>query len=156
MKKLSFILMSIPCLSFGSAYFRPLDISHPKPIAGALLDPQNLDQTSATALLPLITHSPNDGCLMPSIVCVDWTPLAVGASMNGGNFTFNAAPLSNVLPIFQAVALAVTPAKWVGVIKVLTPSGDGSVTFSAGPAFEYKQATNRGYFRVFTGLRLSF
>ncbi len=76
--------------------------------------------------------------------------------MNAGKLTFDVAPLANVLPWFQSAALAVVPAKWTPLIKVLSPSSDQSVTFSAGPCFEYSQLQNKGFFKVFTGLALKF
>ena len=158
MNKLSTLLISLILAVPASAtpYFRLIDPSHPAPVLGALVDPVHLGNTSAASLLPIFTHSPKDGCLLPSIVCEDWTPLAIGASMNGGKVTFDVAPLANVVPWVQNAALALTPAKWQGLVKVLTPSGPQAVTFSCGPVWEYSQAANKGYFKVFTGLQLSF
>lgn len=140
----------------AAPYFRPIDFAHPQPIAGALIDPTNLGQTSGAALLPLITHSPKDGCLLPSIVCEDWTPLAVGASLNAGKLTFDVAPLANVVPWMQNAAGAVVPDSWVVVRKLLSSNPDSSVTFSSGPVWEYSQLRNKGYFKVFSGLALHF
>lgn len=137
-------------------YFRVLDYTHPKPVIGALLDPTALGNTEAASLLPLITHSPKDGCLLPAIVCEDWTPLAVGASMNAGKITLDVSPLANVLPWVQNAALAIVPVSWEGVQKVLSSNVDHSVSFSAGPVWQYSQRTNKGYFKIFTGLALSF
>lgn len=128
----------------------------PAPVLGALIDPGHLGNSEAASLLPLITHSPKDGCLMPSIVCEDWTPLAVGVSANAGKFTLDVAPLANVLPWMQRGVLAVVPDKWAGFRNLLAPSTDAPVTFSAGPVWQYRQANNKGYFRVFTGLALHF
>lgn len=140
----------------ATPYFRLLDPKHPQPVVGALLAPEDLGQTGAASMLPLITHSPTDGCFLPSLVCEDWTPLSVGASANSGNFTFDVAPLANVLPWMQTAALAVTPSSWQGIQRILSSSLDRSVTFSAGPVWEYQQAKNKGFFRVFTGLSLHF
>lgn len=155
MKKLLWLGILIPSLSHG-AYFRLIDIQHPQLIAGALLDPTDLNNTEVSSLIPLITHSPNDGCILPKLVCEDWSPLAVGGGMVAGSFTFVVAPVANVLPALQGLALAVTPAKYTGIRSILTPASGGAVTFSAGPAWEYKQSTNKGYIRVFTGLALKF
>lgn len=140
----------------ASPYFRLIDLNHPQPVLGALVAPEELGNTEATSLLPLITHSTKDGCFLPSLVCSDWSPLSIGASMNAGQLTFVAAPVGNVLPWIQRAALMATPSSWQNVINVLAPSKDQSVTFSAGPAWMFKQSTNKGYFRIFTGLALHF
>ena len=151
---LALAAMAVP--SSATPYFRLIDPSHPAPVLGALVDPTNLGQSSAASLLPLVTHSPKDGCLLPNVMCEDWTPLAVGGSMNAGKVTLDIAPLANVLPWFQNAALAITPAKWQGLINILTPSGPAPVTFSCGPVWEYNQLANKGYFKVFSGLQLNF
>jgi hypothetical protein len=140
----------------ATPYFRPIDVSHPQPVVGALIAPEALGQTSAASLLPILTHSPKDGCLLPNIVCEDWTPLAVGASMNAGKVTFDVAPLANVLPWMSSAAKAIIPDSYPSVRAVLDYNPDSEVTFSAGPVWEYRQANNKGYFRVFTGLALHF
>lgn len=158
MKKLLLWLgiLGLPGVAMANPYFRPVDIGHPQPVIGAMVDPFGIKNSEAASLLPLITHSPKDGCLLPGVVCEDWTPLAVGASMNAGKITLNIAPLANVLPWVQALALAVTPEKWGGLISALSPAPGSVVTFSAGPVWQYQQATNKGYFKVFTGLALHF
>jgi hypothetical protein len=156
MKKLTAAFLLLSSFASATPYFKLIDPSHPQPVLGALVDPVHLGNSSAASLLPLVTHSPKDGCLLPSIVCEDWTPVAVGGSMNAGKITFDVAPLANVIPWVQSAALSVVPARWVPLVKVLTPSTDQSVTFSCGPVWEYSQAQNKGYFKVFTGLKLSF
>jgi len=162
MNKLSTVVISFLLASAASAnpYFRPnpvfTDPAHPVLIAGALVDPVSLGRSSAGSMLPAFTHSPKDGCLLPNIVCESWTPLAIGGSLNAGKLTLDVGPVANVLPWFQNAALAVVPAKWTGLINVLTPSTAGPVTFSAGPIWEYSQLKNHGYFKVFTGLQLNF
>lgn len=159
MRALILSLLLIPSVARANPYFRPLDISHPKFVLGALLAPENLKNSAASSMTPLITHSPKDGCILPSFVCEDWTPLAIGGSMNAGKITFDVAPLFNVLPWMQSGARAITPSKWTGLVDALTPVQDpeaAPVTFSAGPAWEYQQATNKGFFRVFAGLALHF
>lgn len=150
------VLLLIASTAFASPYFRLVNPSHPQMVAGALIDPANLGNSEAASLLPIFTHSPKDGCLLPSIVCEDWSPLAVGASMNAGKITFDVAPLANVLPWFQSAALAVIPDKFASVRSVLAPATGNAVTFSAGPVFQYRQANNHGYFKLFTGLALHF
>lgn len=156
MKKLFAVLLLLPSVAQASPYFRPIDLSHPQLVAGALLAPEDLGSTEVASLLPLITHSPKDGCLLPSIVCEDWTPLAIGGSMNAGNATLDVAPLANVLPWVQTAALAITPDSWSVTRRMLSSNVDHSLTFSAGPVWQYRQANNKGYFRIFTGLALAF
>jgi hypothetical protein len=126
-------------------------------VAGALIDPVHIGQSEAAMLVPLITHSPKDGCLLPSVVCEDWTPLAIGGSMNAGKLTFDVAPLANVLPWMQSGLSHIIPSSWPITKKLLEPSSDSQfVTFSAGPVWEYSQLYNKGYFKIFTGLALHF
>ena len=150
------LLLAVASVARATPYFRPINPAHPQPVAGALIAPTALGESSGAALLPIFTHSPKDGCLLPSIVCEDWTPLAVGASLNAGKITFDVAPLANVLPWMQNGLLAVVPNSWSGLRSMLAPGADGPVTFSAGPVFEYQQRTNKGYFRLFSGLALHF
>lgn len=153
---LAALLLAASMPAQAAPYFRLVNLAHPDPVAGALVAPEDLKNSAAASLLPIFTHSPVDGCLLPSIVCEEWTPLAVGASMNSGRLTLDVAPLANVLPWVQQGALALLPASWAGVRAVFTPTPPLSqpVTFSAGPVWEYQQATNKGYFRVFTGVAL--
>ena len=156
MKYIALLLALAASQVQATPYFRLIDPAHPTPVLGALVDPINIGNSSAASLLPLVTHSPKDGCLLPSLVCEDWTPLAIGGAMSGGKLTFEVAPLANILPWFQSAALAVAPAKWTGLIKILTPSADQSVTFSFGPVWSYSQASNKGSFKLFSGLALHF
>lgn len=148
-------LASVP--ASATPYFRPLDFAHPQPIVGALIDPTSLGQSSAASLLPIFTHSPKDGCLLPNIICEDWTPLAVGASMNAGKITFDVAPLANILPWMVSAGQAVVPSGWTALRSILDYSSVGDpITFSAGPVWEYSQLRNKGAFKLFTGLALHF
>lgn len=147
------LLLTVP--AWSNPYFRLLDVSHPQPIVGALLDPKDLNNSAAATLLPLVTHSPTDGCLIPQ-VCEDWTPLAVGGSMNAGKFTLDVGPVFNVLPWVQGAALALTPSSWTGLKSIFYSNPVSPVTFSAGPVWEYEQLTNKGYVKVFSGLALHF
>lgn len=155
-KKILVALLLSPVPALASPYFRPIDPQHPQPIVGAAVNPAKLADSRAVTLLPIITHSPKDGCLMPSIVCEDWTPLAVGASLNAGKLTFDVAPLANILPWVQNGLDAVLPAGWTATRKILAPTPDAPVTFAAGPMWEYRQLENKGYFLVVTALALHF
>lgn len=155
MKKLLALLLLPSCLN-ASPYFRVIDPAHPEPIAGASLNPRDLKDSRVISLMPLLTHSPKDGCLFPSIVCEDWTPIAVGASFNAGKVTLDIAPLTNVLPWFQNGVKILLPDSWVVTKSVLSPNPDAPVTFAAGPMWEYRQSSNKGYFMVVTALALHF
>lgn len=150
-------IMAIGGEAWCSPYFRLLDISHPEPVAGGLIDTKDIKNTSIGSLLPLITHSPKDGCLLPEIVCEDWSPIAIGLSANAGKVTFDAGPLFNILPWIGTAARSMVPNSWGGVQAVLnSPPANSAVTFSGGPMFEYEQSTNKGYLKLFTGLALHF
>ena len=139
----------------ANPYLRPLDIAHPQPIAGALID-VDLSKSAIGTLLPLVTHSPKDGCILPSLVCEDWSPVAAGLSLNAGKVTFDIGPVFNVLPWFQTAAAAVLPDTW-SIKGILAPNqGQQPVTFSAGPMWQYEQATNKGYYKTFCGVALHF
>lgn len=137
---------------YGSHNLSLSSMSHPKPVAGAFINPTNVGQTSGGALVPLVTHSPNDGCLLPSFVCEDWSPLAVGGSINAGKLTLDVSSLFNVFPWMLAGAKSIAP----GPMQPLLNMGPSSVEFSAGPVWQYQQAQNKGYFLIFTGLALQF
>lgn len=153
---LSLVILLAATRASALPYFRPLDFAHPQPLVGAAIDPTDLRQSRAVSLLPIFTHSPKDGCLLPSLVCEDWTPLAVGASLNSGKLTFDVAPLANVLPWMQTAAGAALPESWTAARRVLAPVDGAPVTFSAGPMWEYRQSTDKGYFLVVTALALHF
>lgn len=139
-----------------AAYFRPINLAHPEPVAGALLNPTHLGLSAGGSLLPLVTHSPADGCWLPSFVCEDWSPIAVGGSMVAGHLTFDVGPIFNVLPWMQSGFKAVAPANWGWAQAITAKAGKEPVTFSAGPVWQYQQAQNRGAFLIFTGLALHF
>lgn len=146
-----------PSASYANPYFRIIDPSHPQPVAGALLDVGDVQKSEAAALLPIVTHSPRDGCMFPTIVCEDWTPLAVGASMNAGQLTLNVAPLANVLPwVYRAASYLVPVNVKIDYLIAHLNDAQPMVTFSAGPVWQYRQSTNKGYFKLFTGLALHF
>lgn len=138
-------------------YFRFVDIGHPNPILGAAIDPKAVKQSRAIGLYPIFTHSPKDGCLLPGIVCEDWTPLALGGSLNSGKLTFDVAPMANLLPWMQSGIAALAPASWESVhYMVDSAPGEQPVTIAVGPLWEYRQLENKGYFMVVTAFALHF
>jgi len=143
-------------VSTASPYFRPLNISKPVTVTGALIGVNPSDSEGAV-MVPLFTHSPSDGCLLSKLgICEDWSPIAVGGAMNAGKVSLEVSPLFNVLPWMQQGALALIPSSWASVRAVLTPASGSNVTFSLGPTWEYQQTTNKGYYRTFTGLAMTW
>ena len=156
MRKAFVLIVLLPMVGWTTPYFRfnnPLD--KPVMVTGALLA-TDLKDTEATVLYPPFTHKTEDGCLLPNIVCEDWTPLAIGAGMMGGKVSVVLGPVVNVLPWMSAAALGLIPESWTSVRGVVTPAKANDVTFSAGPMWEYQQITNKGYYRTFAGLALHF
>lgn len=149
MKKLILgILLTAATPAAAAPYFRT--VIDPKGahlfVPGAIIPlDQNIKLTEAVNLTPLVTHSTRDGCLLPAIVCEDWSPIAVGPSINAGKVSFVVGPVINILPAFFNVI--------PGLGEFLSPS---NAIFAAGPMWEYKQSTNKGYARFFTGLALHF
>lgn len=143
----------------AAPYFRPLDLASPHFVAGAFVDPQDPGNSAAGSALALVTHSTVDGCLLPSVVCEDWTPLAVGLSVNGGKVLVGAGPSVNLAPIFKAGLLrglnALTAEEsYLGLKSSLgsVPISGPDVTMSFGPAWVFSPTENwKGYFRVFAG-----
>ena len=151
MKLLTLALMMLASAASATPYFTPNPVftnpAHPITIQGALIDPLDLGGSRAAVLLPIFTAKAPGG--------VDWTPGAIGGSINAGKVTFDIAPLADVSPWVQSGLLAVVPASWAGVRSVLA-SHSGSVSFSGGPVWEYRQANNKGYLMVFSGLALAW
>ena len=145
------LLLALAAPAGASPYFVPNPVftnpAHPITIQGALIDPLDLGGSRAAVLLPLFTAKGSLG--------EDWTPCAIGGSINAGKVTFDIAPLANVVGWAQTGLLAVVPASWAGVRKVLA-SNTGAVTFSGGPVWEYRQINNKGYLMVFSGLALAW
>jgi hypothetical protein len=156
----AFLLLVLAATSArATPYFRPLDLASPHIVAGAFIDPKDPGNSAAGSALALVTHSTTDGCLLPSIVCEDWTPLAVGFSVNGGRVLIGAGPSVNLAPVFKSLALrglnAVTGEEnYLGLKSSLgsVPITGPDVTMSFGPAWVVSPSENwKGYFRVFAG-----
>ena len=139
-------------------YIRPLDLSSPHFIAGAYLDPETPGASEAGTAIALLTHATEDGCGLPSIVCTDWTPLAVGVVANGGKFKLAIGPVFNLAPVLKSLALkglnAVTEGDSFRNVKETlgsVPITGPDATVSIGPSFVYSPQENKGYFRKFFG-----
>lgn len=150
-------------LAAGSAnaqpYFRPIDLAHPRISAGAYVDPITPGQSAVGSALALVTHSTKDGCLLPTIVCEDWTPMAVGFSVNGGHALFGIGPSFNLAPLVKSALLSAVNAvtaedTYKGLKSSLgsEPITGPDVTMSFGPAWVISPTENyKGYFRIFAG-----
>ncbi len=163
MKKL---LLIIACLcACGSAkaepYFRLLDLAKPKITAGAFVDPVNPENSAVGSMLAIATHSTADGCALPTIVCEDWTPLAVGFSANSGKALLAVGPSVNLAPLTKSLLLkAIGRVEGYDGVKSALGSErldrkDLSVSF--GPNLVLSPTEKwKGYFRVFAGASWAF
>ncbi len=102
MKTFLAALLLVATQANAGPYFRPIDTSHVYQSVGASVDPKTPGQTCFISEIALITHSPKDGCLLPSIVCEDWSPLMIGPSYNAGRFAVVLGPVANVAPFVYA------------------------------------------------------
>ncbi len=145
-------------------YFRPLDLAHPRFIAGGYLDPETVESSEGGTAVALFTHATEDGCRLPSFVCMDWTPIAAGVVTNGGKFKFAFGPIINLAPLLKSLALkglnATTKDESFGNLKSTlgsVPIHGPDVTVSIGPAWVLAPLENwKGYFRIFMGGELRF
>ena len=152
------LLLLVPSLA-QAVYFRPIDLSHPQLNAGAYVDVGNLNNTAFVTAIAIITHSVRDGCALPTIVCEDWTPLAVGFSANSGKVLLGFGPSVNLAPIVKAGLFSLLTAStdednYTGLKNSLSsvPLKGPDITMSFGPAFVLSPAENwSGYFRMFAG-----
>ncbi len=98
------------CTAVGTSqaapYFRAIDPAHPQTSLGLFSDYKGHSATGG--VLALVTHSPVDGCLIPSI-CEGWAPLTVGgtlgAGLGGRSVSFGSG--LNMLPAGKATALTI-------------------------------------------------
>lgn len=165
-------LLALPLSAQAGPYFRLLDPARPHKVVGAFVDPTNLGATSAGTAVALITHSKNDGCFMPSVVCEDWSPLMSGLSYNAGRFQFNVGPAMNLTPlakrgILGVLELLTADETITGVKSLLSsqPITGPDVSLSFGPALAVAPIERgiilplnqwRGKFRIFAGAALNF
>lgn len=158
--------------SYASPYFRPIDPAHVHQVLGGFIDPNSPGNSSAGTAYALATHSVKDGCLMPSIVCEDWSPAMLGFSVNAGRVQVSIGPAVNLTPLAKLGLLKVLEAATAqdalaGVKGLLgsQPIGGPDVSMSFGPALAIAPVqggvvlpVNRwqGQFRIFAGAALSF
>lgn len=153
-------------------YFRFIDPANPYKVVGAFIDPINTGNTSAGSAVALVTHSVSGGCLLPSVVCEDWSPAIAGLSYNAGRFQFNVGPAINLTPIAKQAVLGllnlVTKSETAQGVKSILgsqPISGPDLSFSFGPALNVAPIERgiilplsewRGKFRIFTGAALKF
>ncbi|MBS3927815.1 MAG: hypothetical protein KGZ65_04405 [Sphingomonadales bacterium] len=158
------LMLAVALPAAANPYLRPIDLSRPHFIAGGYLDVEEVGSSEGGTAVALLTHSTEDGCGLPSIVCTDWTPLAVGGLFNGGSIKVAVGPVFNVAPIAKSLLLkglqAVTAEGSFGNLKQSLGSvalSGNDVTVSMGPAWVLAPQDNfKGYFRVFVGGELRF
>jgi hypothetical protein len=150
------VLLMMPCgILNASPYFRLIHQS-PQLGLGTLYDPATMGQSQAAAMVPIITHSFNDGWLI--IPGEDWSPLAIGGWKNGRDYGFLVGPTFNMLPVIQAGLLTLvtylTPTdKYLNLKMMLLPipTAGSDVSLSFSPTWEYQPIPNKGYFKIFMG-----
>lgn len=168
MLKFLFVLMVLSASNaLANPYFRPLDVKDVHRVAGAFIDPRDLDNTSAGGAVALVTHSTTDGCLLPSVVCEDWSPLMAGGSVHGGRFEFDMGPAWNLTPFAKIGLLhllnTLTPSETLSGVKSILgsqPITGPDISFSFGPAIGVAPVVNgviiplsqwHGKFLIFAG-----
>ena len=105
--KCAIVVLLLATNAAAGPYFRLIDPEHVQRSAGAYVDPVNSGNTSAGTATALITHSVRDGgCLLPAVVCEDWSPLTVGFSVRAGHLDFNLGPVVNLTPLVKSGLLA--------------------------------------------------
>jgi hypothetical protein len=165
-------LIALAAQASAMPYFRPIDPARPRLSAGAFIDPSDAGNSQAGTALAIFTHSPADGCLLPSVACVDWTPLAVGFSAGGGRTTLGLGPSANAAPLARALLLRavekVTPEdQYLGLKDSLAPgrSSGSDISVAFGPSLAWNVVERgvilpvnrwKGGFRVFAGAAWKF
>ena len=97
MKALILVLLAVS--ASANPYFRtPLNGGPSVHYTGVFIDPREPGKTTVGTEVALVTHDPNDGCLFPSVVCEQWSPLATGISATGGRIYWDLGPTVNVFP----------------------------------------------------------
>lgn len=172
MKKMITMLMFLPTLSFAGAYFRLIDLTHIHEVAGALIDPITLGNTSGVTAVALVTHSVRDGCILPSVVCEDWSPLMAGLSIRAGQVQLSVGPAVNLTPLAKLGLLSLVNQitkedSLLGLKSVLgsQPISGPDLSISFGPALAVSPVDHgviipvnqwKGKPRLFAGAALSF
>lgn len=158
------VLSAVAVAPVAGPYMRPLDLRAPRLIAGGYFDVERVGESQAGTALALFTHATEDGCLLPSVVCMDWTPLAAGVLAKPGDVKFAFGPVFNAAPVLKAgllrgLAFVTKDDALPGLKRALgsEPLDGPGASVSIGPAWVVAPAENfKGYFRVFLGGELRF
>ena len=164
------ILAAVP--SHAEPYFRLINPAHVHKVVGAYIDPINPGDTSVGSAFALVTHSTKDGCIMPSVICEDWSPLMAGLSVNGGRVKLNVGPAMNLSPLaklglLRVLNLTTKENSLVGLKGLLgsQPISGPDVSASFGPMLGWTPIDHgvmlpvnawKGRFVIFAGASLAF
>lgn len=169
--KLAIALVCFGSSAFANPYFRMANPQNgqTKKFFGASIDPLSPGKSSAISELALITHSKADGCFLPSVVCEDWSPLAIGPSYNAGKFAVVFGPVANLAPVVKtgirmlAQSLP-SSANQQAVVDALS-SQDDSIVMAFGPQLWVNPLRDGKFMpvnawqpagRIFVGLAVKF
>lgn len=156
-----FLLFLAPS-AHAKPYFRLLDLSAPKVSVGASFGVDG--SAEAQSVLAVITHSTEDGCLLPTVVCEDWALLGIGIGAKAGKASLGLGPSVNVAPVAKALLLrgvnAITKEDSYPSLKGAlepAPSGVPDVTAAIGPQWVVVPSQNwKGYYQTFVGAAWKF
>lgn len=158
------ILLMLTSNAIASPYFRLINTKEPQISAGAFIDPENPGNSSAGTMLALITHSTRDGCALPTVICEDYTPLAIGFATKSGRTIFAFGPSLNLAPLvksglFWFVTKVTKEENYQGVKDSLSSENldRKDISLSFGPALAFSPIDNwKGFFRIFSGAAWRF
>lgn len=161
MRSLIVALLLVCAGAAQAAYFRlairPADKGYLYESFGAFVDPVEPGQSSVAKQVALVSHSPKDGCMFPTIVCEDWSPLALGFGVNSGRFLFGLGPSINMAPVMRGVALALLRSSTAedtlpGLKATLQPVPDSKLTLAISPSLVLSPTEAwKGRFKIFVG-----
>lgn len=149
MRKLFAALLSVLSLPLffvpaKAAYFSLLDLKSPQTTVEAVIYPNKLTGTQMGSFLNVVNHSTANGCLLPKVVCEDWSLLQIGGTFTGPNKIFGLGPQFNLLP-------------FMGLNSVVHLPANIDLTGSAGPKWLVSPEERwKGYFAVTVGGSLKF
>ncbi len=151
---LSGVLTLLPAAANARPYFRLMDPSHLNVGAGFLISPKDPASTIAITDLTLVTHSVEDGTIIPEswrsvFPPVAWTPLQVGFGGSlRGEAVIAVGTSANVAPSVAALLMRGVDGQSSGAAKAvkaaLNGSGPGQVRLGASLACS---ATRGGVFQ---------
>jgi|SRR5882672_10082728 len=164
MKYLTIVGLFLASSVQATPYLSILDLNKPHISAGAFVDVKDAGSSQAGSMLAVIYHSVESGCAFPALGCVDWAPLTIGFSSNGGQTLLALAPTVNLAPVAKAGLLAIANGltgedTLAGLKSSLgsEPVGGPAPTIAFGPAWVINPQENwKRYFRIFAGAAWTF